>query len=219
MNQITIFYAQLPERSFDNSKMQTLLQVLSGDICADILKYKNRQEQLVRLGGKLLLREMLQYLGLSSLSLNNIHKSGNQKPCFPSSGFQFNLAHSGDTSICAGAMNRSIGVDIEQIKSIDTTLLLTYLTKNERNFLSDNPPSSIAHFYRIWTKKEAVLKAAANDIDDSILQKTDTSNEPVILDGKAFYAHHLYLEDDYIACVATDKKINPGSIVLKKIDL
>lgn len=219
LDQITIFYAQLSDGSFNERKKQALLQLLPEDLCADILKYKNKHEQILRLGGKLLLSAMLQYLDLSNLSLNDIRQSGNHKPCFPSPGFQFNLAHSGDISICAGAMNGSIGVDIEQIKPIDTTLLQTYLTEKERNSLVGNTSSSIDYFYRTWTKKEAVLKAAANYIDDTILQKINTSGEPVILNGKAFYTQHFHLGDNYIACLAIDKKINPGSMVLKKIDL
>jgi phosphopantetheinyl transferase len=71
----------------------------------------------------------------------------------------FNLSHSGHWVVAAFA-NMAIGVDIEQIReSIESGMLPLALNQKELDFLNCLPADkqSIA-FYRLWTRKEAVLK-------------------------------------------------------------
>lgn len=216
---VTIFYTGSLNETFRQNKVQAYLQTLPQNICCDILKYRDQQEQRLRLGAKLLLAEMLRYLHLDNLSLNDIRKSQNNKPCFPGSDFQFSLSHSGNICICAGTMGTTTGVDIEQIQQVDTALLLPYLTDKEQQLLCQHAALSTDMFYKIWTKKEAILKASDAFSDDLSLQKIETADDPVILNGKMFYSRHLYLEDGYACCIASGKKIGPESLVVKKIDL
>jgi 4'-phosphopantetheinyl transferase len=215
---IVVLYAQLSEKKSEDIALQKYLQSLPDEMVSGILKYRDVQEQRLRLGGKLLLAQILGHFNLEHLLLKHIQKSDNHKPFFPLQNFQFNSAYSGNICICAGTTNADIGIDIEQIKPVNTALLLPYLTTKEQTLIAGNT-ASIAAFYEIWVKKEAVLKATGYMLDNNFLNKIETQNEPVKFDGKNIYTKYIYPEEGYIACIASDKKINTEAFVLKKIDL
>jgi len=75
---------------------------------------------------------------------------------------QFNISHSRDFALLAFARGGRLGVDVEQVRTLSDALPLA-----ERNFaaeevqwLTSTPPQQQPEvFFRIWTRKEAVLKA------------------------------------------------------------
>ena len=77
------------------------------------------------------------------------------------SGLQFNASGSGDLAVCAVICNRSVGIDIEQIRDeFDPDLVRYALTESERAEFERIPANQkTAVFYRTWTRKEAYLKA------------------------------------------------------------
>jgi 4'-phosphopantetheinyl transferase len=218
LNPIVVLYAQLTEKIPENAELQNHLQLLPEEMQTSILKYQDKHEQRLRLGGKLLLAQILSCFNLDHLLLKNISKSGNNKPYLPSSDFQFNLAHSGNVCVCAGTTNADIGIDIEQIKPINVTHFQPYLTTKEQTLISDNA-AAIAAFYEIWVKKEAVLKATGGMSDTELLNKIETQYEPVKFNRKEIYTKYIYLEESYVTCLASGKKINTETFVVKKIDL
>ena len=75
----------------------------------------------------------------------------------------FNLAHSEDCILFAFAWNRTLGVDIEAIKP-DTPcdeLAHNYFSEAERAayFALPEPEERRTAFFRLWTRKEAYIKA------------------------------------------------------------
>ena len=74
----------------------------------------------------------------------------------------FNLAHSEDAALFAFAWDRTLGVDIEAVKS-DTPcdeLAQNYFAEAECAAYFNLPePERRAAFFRIWTRKEAYVKA------------------------------------------------------------
>lgn len=72
-----------------------------------------------------------------------------EKPSVP--GVEFNLSHSGDFALVAVSEAAPVGIDIEKIR---TDLNLTELAT--RLF---SPAERTTDFFRIWTRKEAYLKA------------------------------------------------------------
>jgi 4'-phosphopantetheinyl transferase len=87
--------------------------------------------------------------------------------------FEFNVAHSGDCVLVAWTEGRAVGVDVEaleryrsdRIKDISATAFSTA----ERVALSAAKPDEvITTFYRIWVRKEAILKAEGCGIGGSL---------------------------------------------------
>jgi 4'-phosphopantetheinyl transferase len=76
-------------------------------------------------------------------------------------GLQFNASGSADLAVCAVTCDRSVGIDIEQIRDeFDPDVVRYALTEGERAELECIPANQqTAAFYRTWTRKEGYLKA------------------------------------------------------------
>jgi 4'-phosphopantetheinyl transferase len=85
------------------------------------------------------------------------------------SGPQFNLAHSGGLGIFAVARDRSVGVDLEQLRPIPdlSDLIKRYLSPGECAELKKlSGEAELRGFLQIWTRKEAWLKATGEGITE-----------------------------------------------------
>ncbi len=77
-------------------------------------------------------------------------------------GLKFNVSHTGDWGVIAIAWDRALGVDIESINpQLDGAALAErFFSAQEREELCSLPPKDQqAGFYRLWTTKEAYMKA------------------------------------------------------------
>lgn len=160
------------------------------------------------------LREILsQYTGVSPKHLNIAQGRGG-KPYLhdlPDDGLRFNLAHAGDYAVYAISWGSDIGVDLEQIapRHADPQLWPHALSAREIDTLNTVPeearPETVA---RLWTRKEAVLKATgrglAYPISSLELSRNPESGDSVAqLDG---FWHVIDLpepEAGLVAAVAT----------------
>lgn len=83
------------------------------------------------------------------------------KPYLENSRLQFNMSHSHDIAVYAISLDNMIGVDIEEIKTKYTPeIVKRYFSQQENsqfNQLSDE--EKLISFYRIWARKEALIKA------------------------------------------------------------
>jgi 4'-phosphopantetheinyl transferase len=78
--------------------------------------------------------------------------------------FEFNVAHSGDCVLIAWTLGRSVGIDVEVLDrnppGLFDDVAATAFSDPERAALSTAARDQVpATFYRIWVRKEAVLKA------------------------------------------------------------
>jgi 4'-phosphopantetheinyl transferase len=87
-------------------------------------------------------------------------------------GIHFNLSHSGDLALIAVAVGLRVGVDLESVRERSDALEIarTYWASAEQDALRQVPPAEQCRtFYRLWTRKEAVLKATGQGITDGLL--------------------------------------------------
>ncbi len=96
------------------------------------------------------------------------------------SGLQFNLAHSGNLAVFAVAPHRIVGVDVEQVRPVPD------LAELAERFFSAHECAAIRNlagqeqaltFFRIWTRKEAWLKATGEGITGP-LKAVEVLNPP-----------------------------------------
>ena len=74
----------------------------------------------------------------------------------------FNLSHSGGDALIALTASRSVGIDLEQRKARDDLdgIAASVFGARERAALASlTGPGKLALFYRLWTCKEALIKA------------------------------------------------------------
>ena len=84
---------------------------------------------------------------------------------------RFNVSHSGDQAMVAVASQREVGVDIEQIRSnVECEQLAErFFSPGERNLISGLPEDEkLQAFFRLWTCKEAFLKAHGAGLSRSL---------------------------------------------------
>ena len=114
-----------------------------------------------------------------------------------SADLRFNLSHSGDYCLCAVALGREVGVDVEVVRSDVACLDLAerFFTRREYDDLRQAPEENRhARFFSHWTCKEAYLKARGMGIASG-LARLDV----------------IFHADGSVSCDAVDDATAPGA--------
>lgn len=107
---------------------------------------------------------------------------------FAGSGLQFNLAHSGGLAVFAVARHGIIGVDVEHIRPVPELpdLLERFCSERECAELKKlSGEEAVRAFFRVWTRKEAWLKATGEGITGlpKSIEVFGPAAEPRLCDG------------------------------------
>ena len=117
---------------------------------------------------------------------------GNQKPALaPEHRVKFNVSHSGGLAVFAFTLDREIGVDVEQIRSVPdmTAIAKRFFCLEEAADLMSLAASERARaFFRCWTRKEAYVKALGNGLSEPLDSFRVTVN-PDVPAGLVHVAH------------------------------
>lgn len=117
-----------------------------------------------RIGRRALREQLAAVLGCAPLAVP-LTVTAQGKPVLDVSGglpWHFNLSHSGDVGLLGLTPLGPIGVDIECPRPMDDleALVRVHFTAEERDAWRSVPaPQRLAIFLRVWTRKEACLKA------------------------------------------------------------
>lgn len=96
------------------------------------------------------------------------------KPVFTNIPYYFNISHSCGRAVCV-LSDVEVGVDIEFIKKVRAFDLIAenfFASEEIKRFRSAK--NSAEEFYRIWTRKEALLKKSGSGIEYKKLKSIDT---------------------------------------------
>ncbi len=135
-------------------------------------EYQRVADRIRFIVSRVVLRKLLgHYTGLTpnQITINNDHYG---KPYIANANItpiHFNLSHSGDL-ILLGFSTQPIGVDIEFINPDFPydEVLNNYFSPKEIEFVNRN--SGRDAFYKLWTRKEAYLKAIGKGISDDLMK-------------------------------------------------
>ena len=99
-------------------------------------------------------------------------------------GIRFNMAHSGDAALVAVSQGREVGVDIESVRRFDDLKVVARRSFSSRELdllRSCEEDHYDEMFYRLWTRKEAYIKARGGgmSIELTAIDVTDASSSPV----------------------------------------
>ncbi|TYP72402.1 4'-phosphopantetheinyl transferase family protein [Paenibacillus methanolicus] len=109
--------------------------------------------------GRLLMKSLLgRKYGMSPHDVK-LNQTAYGKPAFPGE-WQFNLTHANGVVACALVRHRRVGIDLEYMEASNLNLVGHVCSQEERNYVQANAGSELHAFYEIWTKKEALIKAA-----------------------------------------------------------
>jgi 4'-phosphopantetheinyl transferase len=130
-------------------------------------------------------------------------------------GIQFNVSHSGDKVIMALVRGKRVGVDVEQVNASIAGLELARQNFSLREVaeIEDSPDEEKAKmFYRIWTRKEALLKAIGVGLGGLSKDLCLVNGGDVYLDETQWEVIDLYFARGYAAALAVEGAICELSI-------
>ncbi len=198
-------------KNFDDYSEDALYNHISQSSLTKILKYKFKEDRIRSFIG----RKLLDFaFGKNVGDLLLYSEYG--KPFLRDEKY-FSISHSGHVVLLA-ISESAVGIDIEEIKEIDTDSFLPYLSSNEQKELEISV-SHIIEFYNIWTQKEAILKAESTGLTDNMSHLdsfTHSKYQVLKLPINANYCCHLaHLEKDYnVESVHISTFLNPYSQIL-----
>lgn len=211
-NMIEIYTIHL-NSPISQDDFQRLLQHVSEERKARILRYRQYEDACRSLAGDLLIRHALQKsFGLCDSDLR-FGKSRHGKPILLSHPeYHFNLSHSGN-HIVAGVGLLPLGVDVEIVRSIDFKVAKRFFSEEEYLFITHQPfDDGLWSFFKLWTLKESFVKAIGSGLriplnsyrfefaEDIRLISSDFGND-------RFAFHQLLLEDAVLsACVCLPRE-------------
>jgi 4'-phosphopantetheinyl transferase len=112
-------------------------------------------------------RVLAHYLGCAPRAVP-IRAGANGKPELVSPAtVRFNLAHSHEVAVCALAVDREVGIDVERVRRVRDLDALARRVLSEREqaaLCALNGELAEEAFYAAWTRKEAVLKASGEGL-------------------------------------------------------
>ena len=172
------------------AEVQRMLPWVDEHRRTEALRYKHIFGQYACLKSWLMLKDMLNQLGISDLEMST-HAHG--KPyLIHHPDVHFNLSHC-KNGIAVAVDNAPIGIDIESFRSADEALLCRTMNDEELQTIngSENPTAS---FIAFWTMKEAVLKLRGTGIVDDLHH---------VLNGEGYSLEtHIVFEKQYAWSVA-----------------
>ncbi|MCD4650570.1 MAG: 4'-phosphopantetheinyl transferase superfamily protein [Candidatus Cloacimonetes bacterium] len=206
-----IFYTR--SSSVSSALIEHALTSLPDKLVKRYRSFHRLQDRINGIAGWLLLMKATATLS-GHCSLSRIEYNLWKRPYF-SGEADFNISHSGDCVVCAYVESGSVGVDVEQITEIKPREFRQVFSEQEWNLL-ENSWNVPGLFFRIWTYKEAIMKADGRGLN--LEPKTiGWDYHPCIVDGKAWFTKEFILEQDFQVTLAGNEAIE--KYVLHQIDI
>lgn len=222
-----LYVADINTTEYDFKSIYDLMPSLRIEKC-DRLKFEDDKKRCVLAWG-LLIYSIYDYMGKSvcedveSYVRYHYAESEKGKPYIEGLPICFNISHSGDKVICAVSKDE-VGCDVEVKTGDCLKIAKRFFASKEYEYLSKISDEDILdkEFLRIWTMKEAFVKAKGVGIaypfgDISFVDHKDKIVEEVTdEDNKLFCFGNFDLQDGYSYCVCnTLSKKNDD---LRKVD-
>lgn len=178
--------------------------------------YRNKEDQVRNLLGKLLLTEALKNIGYGSISLDTIQYNQFKKP-YLSKDFDFSISHSGMYVFCAIGKSLKLGIDIEEIKPINFSEITNIMSNSEWKNINEasNP---LSQFFKLWTLKEAAIKAEGTGFftDLNIIKVRDNT---IHIGDNIWFSNKLVFDENYSGHLVTSNLEKDFEMVFKDLRL
>ncbi len=202
-------------------QVHALADILSEDERARAGRFVRERDQRRFIVCRGVLRTILgRYLGAAP-SVLEFRYSAYGKPAINAGAgepaLRFNVSHADGVALYAVTRAREVGIDLERVRSRFATdeIAERFFSAREIAMLRAQAPASCPKaFFRIWTRKEAYLKARGQGLSAS-LRAFDVSvlpDEPVALlttawdpqEASRWRLEELFADDHYVATIAVE---------------
>lgn len=173
------------------------------------LRYHRTEDAYNFIVGRLLLQKGLGELGISE-TIEDIQFEKSGKPYLPST--YFNISHTANMVACIISVEEEIGIDIEKVKEVELKHFDAWFTSTEweRIYQSSFP---LSMFYRYWTRKESIIKAAGLGLSNLHEIEIDIEEQVVEHQGKKWHFMDLNIGEAYVGAICSGAELgNPFPI-------
>lgn len=164
---VSILYYKVTPEKISSAQLSELITLWSEELPEQkrlqISKLRQQNDQVLSLAGLQLLKIGMQKFADIPFSLKHLQFPEKSKPFISGNlkeKFDFNISHSGDIAICIISDSMKVGIDIELQRDIKEATLNKYLNETVKFFKASNTENNKHEFFKIWTKYEAIIKAA-----------------------------------------------------------
>ncbi|MBV9576787.1 MAG: 4'-phosphopantetheinyl transferase superfamily protein [Gammaproteobacteria bacterium] len=200
----------LAELTMSSAEEKIYQSFLSEDELARAQRFRFPKHKQRFIAARATLRRILSYYLNETPAHFRFAYTDYDKPylCKPENTLQFNLSHSESLAAYAITHDHAIGIDIEKMQTTyHAGIAQRYFSQTENSALSLlSPAEKAACFYRLWSRKEALIKAAGKGLAIPIASFTVSTKdivETIHLEGQTWSLFPLNLHDDYQAAFAT----------------
>ncbi|HEX8460184.1 MAG TPA: 4'-phosphopantetheinyl transferase superfamily protein [Segetibacter sp.] len=162
------------------------------------IRWQDRQAYLL---GKYLLAKLLKKYRYSTTLLKKLEYTPFNRPFINTKNLDFNVSHSGNFVVCAFSLDQVVGIDIEQIKAVDFKDF-SYILSRSDNDIIRNASNQYSSFFKIWSMKEAILKADGCGLVDN-LDKLQINGCTSIFNQQKFFLKEFEIHPQYASFVAS----------------
>jgi 4'-phosphopantetheinyl transferase len=181
--------------------IEKCIEIFPESVRKKLRKQRNKSSMYNSLLGNLLLIEAFKNKYKKNV-LGAVERSEHGRPFLPKPyEFDFNISHSGSYIVCAIGEG-PLGIDIEKLKSINIQPLKAFFSAAEWADLNTSPEQQ-TDVLKLWTKKEAILKADGRGFEipwHQVIIETDTLG---YLEKERWFLQEMNISNNYITHVAT----------------
>jgi 4'-phosphopantetheinyl transferase len=215
-NDIHLWLLKVKDALLSSKDLAGLLSVAEKTRLADFTSQEPAQSFL---GSRGCLRLLLGLYTGSHPGKIRLSTEKNGKPCLGSEAgikeISFNLSHSGSYSLFAFSRTKSIGVDIEKMKmrkDMESLIRYSFPALIQEELLSLPVKKRQEHFYRLWSRQEALAKATGLGIGAlSAKSQPDISlSSPwmVSYQGQQWVINDIEIDHEYAAAVCREGTVD-----------
>lgn len=178
--------------------------------------FLRREDLVLHAAGRFLLREGFRRRCPGG-AMPPLTADAGGKPRFLGEGPHFSISHAGRLALCA-LSGRELGADVEELAPVEPALLDS-MAAPERAYIARRSPSGEERaFYRIWTRRESLVKAAGQGL--GALPELESVVTPALRMRRRVGEWYLYeLPLPVPGYVAAAALAAPQTVELVKVDL
>ncbi|MDJ0556871.1 MAG: 4'-phosphopantetheinyl transferase superfamily protein [Microcoleaceae cyanobacterium MO_207.B10] len=202
-------------------QIETLSKTLSSDEIERANQFYFEKDKHNFIVARATLRKILSlYLNLEPSQLKFTYSERGKPTLSIPTSILFNLSHSQDLALYAITKVNSIGIDLEYIRPMNDakSLAKRFFSAQEYKFISQLLPQQQQEtFFKIWTCKEAYLKATGEGLAGGLekVEVSTTPDQPIHFlsinenakEASGWYLHQFVPEPNYIAAVVVAGKV------------
>ncbi len=218
MNSIRLYYIKHQGDNelakIDSIQVKQWLSELSGQKQASIQRLLHYRNRVTSLAALCLLRLCAQDEGINNFKLSDVQYPETGKPFWKNNNdyFDFNISHSGNLIVIAAGTSLQVGVDVEQIRLLKRLSFKRVMSADELADIEKTPEL----FFDLWSKKEAVVKAA-DTVGLARMSDVSLKQNMAVLDEQQWFLKSIKLDDQYAINLATSKAVD--ELIVKQIQI